>query len=147
MQVLDREMMRRWLVKYGLGKRNDSGQMLIEFCKKNKLVITNTWFQQEKRRRYTWKNFDDTARYQLDYILVRQRYRNGVKCCKSYPDADIFSDHSMVAMKMFVKLKKLRRAKRKPKWNIKRLQMNSMPFQSSVEKEVKTNTGMDINQR
>ena len=25
--------------KYGLGKRNDRGQMLIEFCKKNKLVI------------------------------------------------------------------------------------------------------------
>src|SRR5688572_27646975 len=53
----------------------------------------------------------------------------------------------MVAMKMFVKLKKLRRAKRKLKWNIKRLQMNSMPFQSSVEKGVKTNIEMDINQR
>src|SRR5688572_19806305 len=51
--------------KYGLGKRNDRGQMLIEFCKKNSLVIANTWFQQEKPRRYTWKNFSE--RYQLDY--------------------------------------------------------------------------------
>ena len=39
--------------KYGLGTRNDRGQMLVEFCKKNQLVITNTWSQQEKRRRYT----------------------------------------------------------------------------------------------
>src|SRR5678815_2678839 len=30
--------------KYGLGKRNERGQRLIEFRKKNKLVITNTWF-------------------------------------------------------------------------------------------------------
>ena len=40
--------------KYGLGKRNDRGQMLSDFCKKNQLVVTNTLFQQEKRRRYTW---------------------------------------------------------------------------------------------
>src|SRR5688572_11423182 len=80
---------------YGLGRRNDRGQMLIEFCTTNKLVITNAWFQQEMRRRYTCKNFDDTARYQLDYILVRQRYRNGVKCPKSYRGAEVFSDHSM----------------------------------------------------
>ena len=64
-----------------------------------------------------------------------------------YPGADVFSDHNMVAMKMFVKLKILRRAKRKPKWNIKGLQLNSRPFQRSVETGVKTNTGMDINQR
>jgi hypothetical protein len=40
--------------KYGLGKMNNRGQMLSDFCKKNQLVITNTLFQQEKRRRYTW---------------------------------------------------------------------------------------------
>ena len=40
--------------KYGLGKRNDRGQMMCDFCKKNQLVVTNTLFQQEKRRRYTW---------------------------------------------------------------------------------------------
>ena len=34
--------------KYGLGKRNDRGQMLIEFCKKNKLVITNTRFNKKR---------------------------------------------------------------------------------------------------
>ena len=40
--------------KYGLGKRNERGQMLSDFCKKNQLVVTNTLFKQEKRRRYTW---------------------------------------------------------------------------------------------
>ena len=34
--------------KFGLGVRNEAGQMLIEFCKENALVIANTLFQQHK---------------------------------------------------------------------------------------------------
>src|SRR5438876_272008 len=62
--------------KFGLGKRNERGERLVEFCKINGLVVTNTWFEQERRRRYTWKKPGDTGRYQIDYIMVRQRYRN-----------------------------------------------------------------------
>ena len=36
--------------KCGLGIRNEAGQRLIEFCQENTLVITNTHFQQHKRR-------------------------------------------------------------------------------------------------
>ena len=39
--------------KIGLGIRNEAGQRLIEFCQENALVITNTLFQQHKRRLYT----------------------------------------------------------------------------------------------
>ena len=44
--------------KVGLGIRNEAGQMLIEFCQENALVITNTLFQQHKRRHYTWTSPD-----------------------------------------------------------------------------------------
>ena len=40
--------------KFGLRIRNEAGQRLIEFCQENALVITNTLFQQHKRRLYTW---------------------------------------------------------------------------------------------
>ena len=40
--------------KFGLGIQNKAGQRLIEFCQENALVITNTLFQQHKRRLYTW---------------------------------------------------------------------------------------------
>ena len=40
--------------KFGLGIRNEAGQRLIEFCQENALVITNTLFQQHKRRLYMW---------------------------------------------------------------------------------------------
>ena len=36
--------------KFDLGIRNEAGQRLIEFCQENALVITNTLFQQYKRR-------------------------------------------------------------------------------------------------
>ena len=39
--------------KFGLGIRNEAGQRLTEFCQENTLVITNTLFQQHKRRLYT----------------------------------------------------------------------------------------------
>ena len=69
----------RVVEKFGLGKRNDRGKRLIEFCKSQHLVITNTWYEQKQRRRYTWKSLVDLRRYQIDYILVRHRYQNSVK--------------------------------------------------------------------
>ena len=44
--------------KFGLGVQNEAGQRLIEFCKKNTLVIANTLFQQHMRRLYTWTSPD-----------------------------------------------------------------------------------------
>src|SRR5574340_1129964 len=40
--------------KFGLGVQNEAGQRLIEFCQENAMVMTNTLFQQHKRRLYTW---------------------------------------------------------------------------------------------
>ena len=34
--------------KFGLGVQNEAGQMLIEFCQENALVVANTLFQQHK---------------------------------------------------------------------------------------------------
>jgi len=39
---------------HGLGRRNHRGQMLINFCERNGLIATNTWFRKPKRRLYTW---------------------------------------------------------------------------------------------
>ena len=39
--------------KFGLGVQYEAGQMLIEFCQENALVIANTVFQQHRRRLYT----------------------------------------------------------------------------------------------
>ena len=48
---------------------------LIEFFQENALVITNTLFQQQKRRLYTWTSPDGQHWNQIDYILCSQRWR------------------------------------------------------------------------
>ena len=44
--------------KFGIGVQNEAGERLIEFCRENPLVIANTFFQQHKRRLYTWTSPD-----------------------------------------------------------------------------------------
>ena len=55
------------------------GQRLREFCKENALVITNTLFQQHKRRLYTWTSPDGQHRNQIDYILCSERGRSSIQ--------------------------------------------------------------------
>ena len=64
---------------FGPGARNERGERLVEFCRERKLVVISNCFEHEKWRRYTWKQQGDNRRHQLDYILVRQRFRNSVK--------------------------------------------------------------------
>ena len=44
--------------EFGLVVQNEARQRLIDFCQENALVITNTLFQQHKRRLYTWTSPD-----------------------------------------------------------------------------------------
>ena len=62
--------------KFGLGIRNKAGKRLIEFCQENALVITNTLFQQHKRKLYTWTSPGGQHQNQTDYILCSQRWRS-----------------------------------------------------------------------
>ena len=50
------------VASYGLGSRNDRGEKMVEFFKRRKLMITNTWFAQPRRRCYTWKKPGDGGR-------------------------------------------------------------------------------------
>ena len=65
--------------KFGLGVQNEAGQRLTEFCQENAMVITNTLFQQPKRRLYTWTSPDGQYRNQTDYILCSQRWRSSIQ--------------------------------------------------------------------
>uniref|UniRef100_A0A8D9A6I6 Craniofacial development protein 2 n=1 Tax=Cacopsylla melanoneura TaxID=428564 RepID=A0A8D9A6I6_9HEMI len=119
---------------FGYGTRNDRGARLVVFCAKNKLVVTNTCFQHHVRRRYTWKAPGDAYRTQIDYIMVKERYKNQIKDSRSYAGPDIDSDHNMVMAKGCLKLKKLKK-KKSARWDIRLLKDN----ENKVEYETRTN--------
>ena len=93
--------------KFGLGICNEAGQILIEFCQENALVITNTLFQQHKRRLYTWTSPDGQHQNQTDYILCSQRWRSSIQSAKTRPGADCGSDHEIFIAIFRLKLKKV----------------------------------------
>jgi len=39
---------------HGLGERNDRGNLWVDWCRANDVMITNTWFQNHPRRLWTW---------------------------------------------------------------------------------------------
>ena len=47
---------------YGLGKRNNRGDRLVEFCEQHNLMAANTWFKHHKRRIYTWTSPGNRSR-------------------------------------------------------------------------------------
>ncbi|KAI5754908.1 hypothetical protein M8J77_012531 [Diaphorina citri] len=95
---------------YGLGIKNERGERLIEFCEEYNLRIMNTHFKLPKRRLYTWKSPADTpthpVRNQIDYITINQRYCNSITSTKTYPGADVPSDHVLLLSELKLKFKK-----------------------------------------
>ena len=82
--------------KFGLGILNEAEQRLIEFCQENALVITNTLFQQHKRRLYTWTSPDSQYQNQIDYILCSRRWRSSIRSAKTRLWVDYGSDHKLL---------------------------------------------------
>ncbi|XP_072040063.1 craniofacial development protein 2-like [Amphiura filiformis] len=94
---------------HGLGARNERGDRWIEWCNEQDLMIANTWFMQPPRRKYTWLSPGDRVRNQIDFITIKKRFRNAVKEAKTYPGADISSDHVPVISQIHLQLKKIRK--------------------------------------
>jgi len=118
--------------KFGLG--NDRGQKLVEFRKRNRMMITNTRFKHDKRRRYTRKSPGDYARYQLDYILVKTRYRNSVLNAHTWAGADADTDHNLLVVKIRIALEKL--SQHLGRWDKENLKNKIVEFANNVDSKL-----------
>ncbi len=95
--------------KFGLGKANERGERLVDFCTENEMTITNTLFKQHPRRLYTWVSPDGKTRNQIDYIIIKKRWRSSVTVTKTYPGADCGSDHQLLVADIRSRLKSVKR--------------------------------------
>ncbi|KAH1023710.1 hypothetical protein HUJ05_003316 [Dendroctonus ponderosae] len=99
--------------RYGIGVQNEGGEALVQFCKEFNFIITNTWFKQPPMRLYTWKSPADNDRHivinQIDFITMRKTFRNSITSVKTYPGADVQSDHNLLRLKKLTKSKRAER--------------------------------------
>ena len=89
--------------------------------------MANTFFQQHKRRLYTWTSPDGQHRNRNDYILCSQRWRSSILATKTRPRADCGSDHELIAT-FRLKLKKVRKTARPFRYDL-----NQIPYDYTVE--------------
>ena len=92
------------------------------------MVITNTHFQQQKRRLYTWTSPDGQHQNQLDYILCSLRWRRSIPSAKTRPGADCGSDRELLIAKFRLKLKKVGKTTRPFRYDL-----NQIPYDYTVE--------------
>ncbi|KAK2706384.1 hypothetical protein QYM36_016430 [Artemia franciscana] len=92
---------RQILGKFGQGHRCENGKRLVNYALMNHLVITNTIFQYKPSHLLIWHSNDGVTKAQIDFILVRQRWRSSVQDSRSYNGADTGSqsgsDHRLFA--------------------------------------------------
>ena len=92
-----------------LGNRNERGQMLVDICIENRLVIGNSFFKHHPRRLFTWISPDGKTKNQIDYILVKKRWKSSIQKTKTYPGADCGTDHGLLVSTIKIKLRKIKK--------------------------------------
>ena len=63
----------------------------------------------------------------------------------SYPFSDADSDHNLVAVKISVKLKRIRKGKINRKWDLEKLKTNEEQFRNEIEEVIQENSQKNIN--
>jgi len=81
-------------------KCNSNGEMLLNLCAEQNLVVANTLFQHRKsqvKTWYKWNNLDQSS--QIDFILVKDQKRRTILDSWALPHYVIDTDHRPVVIK------------------------------------------------
>ena len=83
----------------------------MEFASYNNLILANTLGPHKVSRRVTWHSPNGEHHNQIDYIMVKRRFWSSINIAKtrSFPGADIGSDHELVIMTFKLHLKRVKK--------------------------------------
>ena len=78
---------------------NRNGERLIDLVLQRELTVSNTSFQKRPGKLWTWID-PSGGKHQIDYMLIRRKWRNGVKNIEAYNTfSNVGSDHRILTMK------------------------------------------------
>jgi endonuclease/exonuclease/phosphatase family metal-dependent hydrolase len=92
--------------KHGLGKMNENGEILANFCASNQLVIGGSIFQHKRIHKATWISPDHKTENQIDHICINKKFRTSLQDVKVCRGADVASDHHLLLSNIKMKLKR-----------------------------------------
>jgi len=59
---------------FGLGTRDNRGQILMDFLGRERIYCMNTFFQKKPQKKWTWINLDVTIKNEISYILSSNKH-------------------------------------------------------------------------
>ena len=92
--------------RQGLGKMNENGEMLADFCAFNNMIIGGSVFPHRRIHKATWVSPDHRAENQIDHICIGRKFRRSMQDVRVQRGVNAASDHHLVLAKMKMKLKK-----------------------------------------
>ena len=94
------------LGRYGIGKVNSNGLLLLQLCTELDLVICNTFFHQKLKHKVTWTHPRSKHGHMIDFILTRRNDMRDVCNVRVSRSADCDTDHKMVRGKFKLQVRK-----------------------------------------
>ena len=84
---------------------NRNGEHLAELAQEKDLFITNVTYQKREGKLWTFRD-PRNLKYQLDYILIKRKWRNSLKNVEAYGTFEsVGSDHRVVVAKLRLSLR------------------------------------------
>ena len=85
---------------------NRNGAYLTALLMEHQLLAANTLFQKRAGKRWTFRDRASGTQRQLDYILVRRKWRNSILNAEPYSTfSSVGSDHRVVSMRVRLSLR------------------------------------------
>ena len=83
---------------FATGSQCENGALLRDFCASQNLAVANTFFQHQLKHKVTWSSPAGKTHNEIDFVLVRCRWRSSVQNTRAYWGACSFasSDHALV---------------------------------------------------
>ena len=130
----------KWTVvmgKYGIGKRNSNGELLLALCSEFELIVTNTMFKQKDERKTTWMHPRSGHWHMIDFINTRCRDKMDIHSTRTMRRTNCWTDHHMLRSKVAfrVRQKHNRQGVRKPT-KLNTAKLRTISHRESFEQEM-----------
>ena len=114
-----KDNMEKCVGRYSRGRRNNSGQLLINFCEIQDLYVANSAFKHPARhittysKEYVRKETGEIIKYfsMIDYILVENKLKHILRNSRSYAGTITSSDHRLVVAELDFRNHKIHKPK------------------------------------
>lgn len=131
--------------KHGLGRLTENGELLLETCTTNNLVIGGTLFPHPRVHKVTWVSPDGRTENQIDHITISRKWRGSLLDVRNKRGADIASDHHLVLATIRIKISAIKKNNQVPqrRYNVDKLKDATVA--NSFTGELKTSLQLNNN--